>query len=243
MPEDKRKINCWIPVSLYDKIGFAGYEHTTQAIITALQRLLEDPGEDIEGYKQNIERYLQDIEALKSENTHLKDDLSGYQKDIEGYKQNIERYLQDIEALKSENAHLKDDLSGYQKDIVGYKQDTEKYKKDIERIQKDLKQDIEGYKQNMEALQTENAKLKDSLQDTREPGELLQLRAKSEELEKHNTTLKAELDKAERDKEDLKTTYNKLQDTYNNYMAQMQTLIKQKSIEAPGAKKPWWRLW
>jgi chromosome segregation ATPase len=208
MPEDKRKINCWIPVSLYDKIGSAGYEHTTQAIITALQRLLEDPGEDIKGYIQNIERYLQDIEALKSENTHLKDDLSGYQKDI-----------------------------------VGYKQDTEKYKKDIERIQKDLKQDIEGYKQDMEALQTENAKLKDSLQDTREPGELLQLRAKSEELEKHNTTLKAELDKAERDKEDLKTTYNKLQDTYNNYMAQMQTLIKQKSIEAPGAKKPWWQFW
>jgi chromosome segregation ATPase len=63
------------------------------------------------------------------------------------------------------------------------------------------------------------------------------------EKDRHIDTLKTELEKAERDKEDLKTTYNKLQDTYNNYMAQMQTLIKQKSIEAPGSKKPWWRFW
>jgi len=65
----------------------------------------------------------------------------------------------------------------------------------------------------------------------------------SKEKDKHIDTLKAELEKAEKDKEDLKTTYNKLQDTYNNYMAQMQTLIKQKAIESPGAKKPWWRFW
>ena len=129
-----------------------------------------------------------------------------------------------------------DDLSGYQKDILGYKQDTERYKKDIERIQKDLNQDISGYKQDIEALQAENAKLKYSLKEAREPGELLQLRAKSEELERHNTTLKAELDKAERDKEDLKTTYS-------NYFLQVQTLINQKAVEAPGAKKPWWRFW
>jgi hypothetical protein len=69
------------------------------------------------------------------------------------------------------------------------------------------------------------------------------LRALIEEKDKRISDLKEELEKAGRDKEDLKQTYNKLQDTYNNYMAQMQTLIKQKSIEAPGAKKPWWRFW
>ena len=26
-------------------------------------------------------------------------------------------------------------------------------------------------------------------------------------------------------------------------MMQVQTLINQKAIEAPGAKKPWWRFW
>jgi chromosome segregation ATPase len=71
-------------------------------------------------------------------------------------------------------------------------------------------------------------------------GNLLEL---IKEKDSHIDTLKTEIEKAENDKEDLKTTYNKLQDTYNNYMAQMQTLIKQKSIEAPGAKKPWWRFW
>jgi Arc/MetJ-type ribon-helix-helix transcriptional regulator len=55
-------------------------------------------------------------------------------------------------------------------------------------------------------------------------------------LQDHNETLKKELDKAERDKEDLKNTYN-------NYFLQVQTLINQKAIEAPGAKKPWWQFW
>jgi len=30
---------------------------------------------------------------------------------------------------------------------------------------------------------------------------------------------------------------------YNNYTFQMQTSINQKAIEAPGAKRPWWRFW
>lgn len=55
------------------------------------------------------------------------------------------------------------------------------------------------------------------------------------ELQDHNETLKKELNKAEQDKEDLKTTYN-------NYFLQVQTLINQKAIEAPGTKK-WWRFW
>ena len=92
-------------------------------------------------------------------------------------------------------------------------------------------------------LKNEVKRLTLALQDAPDPTELAQLKARYEELDKHNKTLKAELEKAERDKEDLKNTYNKLQDTYNNYMAQMQTLIKQKAIEAPGTKKPWWRFW
>jgi FtsZ-binding cell division protein ZapB len=78
--------------------------------------------------------------------------------------------------------------------------------------------------------------LEDKLRTAPDTSELAQLRARSEELEKHNETLIKELDKAEKDKEDLKTTYN-------NYFLQVQTLINQKAIEAPGAKKPWWRFW
>jgi predicted DsbA family dithiol-disulfide isomerase len=66
--------------------------------------------------------------------------------------------------------------------------------------------------------------------------ELTHLRTKSEELQAHNETLKRELEKAGQDKEDIKKTFD-------NYMVQVQTLINQKAIEAPGEKKPWWRFW
>ena len=56
------------------------------------------------------------------------------------------------------------------------------------------------------------------------------------DLQAYVDTLKNELEKANHDKEDLKTTHT-------NYMMQMQTLINQKAIEVPGAKKPWWRFW
>ena len=56
------------------------------------------------------------------------------------------------------------------------------------------------------------------------------------DLEKEIEVLLIELKKINQDKEDLKSMHN-------NYMLQMQTLINQKSIEVPGAKKPWWRFW
>jgi hypothetical protein len=58
-----------------------------------------------------------------------------------------------------------------------------------------------------------------------------------EELEKHNQTLKEELAKAERNKENLRVTYA-------NYFVQVQTLINQRAIEAPREKKrPWYKFW
>ena len=57
-----------------------------------------------------------------------------------------------------------------------------------------------------------------------------------QEIQEHNETLKIELEKAHQDKEAI-------QNLYDNYMRQMQTLITQKTIEAPGSKKPWWRFW
>jgi hypothetical protein len=77
MPEDKRKINAWIPISLYNKLESAGFENT-QALITALESFLEDPQEDITGYKneilgykQDIEGYLQDITLHRSKSRFL----------------------------------------------------------------------------------------------------------------------------------------------------------------------------
>jgi len=76
--------------------------------------------------------------------------------------------------------------------------------------------------------------------DTRESleysAETRELRARVEELQEYNETLKKELDKAGQDKDDIKKTFD-------NYMVQVQTLINQKAIEAPGAKKHWWQFW
>lgn len=41
----------------------------------------------------------------------------------------------------------------------------------------------------------------------------------------------------------LRKEIDDLKSIHNNYMIQVQTILNQKTIEAPGAKKPWWRFW
>lgn len=195
MPEEKRKLNAWIPVSLYSKLESAGYDNITQALIKALEKFFEDTQEDITGYAQDIEGYKQDIEALAAENTQLKESIAGYQKDIEGSK------------------------------------------KDLERIHEGHEQDVTGYKENIKALNSEIERLKNVILEAPDPLDLARMQARSEELEKHNLTLKGEMEKAHQDKDDIKNLYD-------NYMRQMQTLINQKAIETPKDKrKPFWKIW
>jgi predicted RNase H-like nuclease (RuvC/YqgF family) len=125
MPEEKRKINCWIPISLYDRIESAGYESVTQAVIEGLQRILKDTegyNQDTIGSSQDAEGYLKDIETLNIENKQLKEklarhekDISGYKKDLEriqeGYNQDITEYKENIKVLNVEIVRLKDFLS------------------------------------------------------------------------------------------------------------------------------------
>ena len=56
------------------------------------------------------------------------------------------------------------------------------------------------------------------------------------EMEKRLEEAQNQIDDLKKDKEDLIEMYNK-------HVLQVQTLINQKSIEAPGARKPWWRFW
>ena len=62
------------------------------------------------------------------------------------------------------------------------------------------------------------------------------LKAENERLQDINEILRANIQELKKDKDTI-------QNLYNNYMLQMQTLINQRAIEAPGAKKPWWRFW
>jgi hypothetical protein len=85
----------------------------------------------------------------------------------------------------------------------------------------ELQAQIEEEEKIIKELQTQN----------KEPNkEILQLyEARLTELQSHNETLKKEL-------EDNKQMHN-------NYMLQVQTIINQRALEAPGAKRPWWKLW
>ncbi len=110
MPEEKRKLNAWIPVSLYSQLESAEYDNVTQALIKALERFFEDSQEDITGYTQDIEGYKQDIEILTAENIQLKEDITGSREDLEriheGYKQDITGYKENIKALNTEIERL-----------------------------------------------------------------------------------------------------------------------------------------
>lgn len=115
---------------------------------------------------------------------------------------------------------------------------------ELQNYNKNLTRELENLKtkepENKGILQLHEAKIKDleeKLKAAPNPVELADIRARSEELEKHNSTLKGELEKAHQDKDNI-------QSLYDNYMRQMQTLIKQKAIEAPGEKKkPRWKFW
>jgi hypothetical protein len=72
--------------------------------------------------------------------------------------------------------------------------------------------------------------------DLRGSTEIPELKARIEEKDK-------QIEEKERHIETLKRDLDNSQETHRNYMMQMQTLITQKQIEAPGAKKPWWRFW
>jgi len=159
--EEKKKIQAWIPVSIWIQIESFGFKSQNEAVNKAFEKLIE----------------IQDNNQVESKNNQIESNM--------------------INELR---ARLE-------------KKDTQ-----IEKAQRQIK--------NME----------ESLRKAPDLAEFSRMQAKSEELEKHNETLKGELAKAGQDKDDIKKTFD-------NYMIQVQTLINQKAIEATGAKKPWYKFW
>jgi chromosome segregation ATPase len=215
MPKEKRKINAWLPVSLYNKLETAGYENVTQALIKAI----EGNSQDTKGSNEDIERiqegYKQDIEKLNQ-------DITGYKTDIEGYLQDITGYKRDIAALTIENDNLKEDLSGYHRIHEGSKKDIEK-----------LNQDISGYKQDIKVLNNEIEKLEKNLAKAPDREELIKLQVTNEGL-------KSLLEEREKRIEEINSHYENIK-SFANYFKSSEP----KQIEAPSAEKtkPWYKIW
>jgi Arc/MetJ-type ribon-helix-helix transcriptional regulator len=126
-------------------------------------------------------------------------------------------------------------LQEKEKEIQNRQEEVNRSKGEIHALQEEVNRSKEEVKRNKEDYTRQIKNLDEKLKEAPDLSEFARLHARSEELEKHNSTLKGELEEAKRDKEDLKTTYN-------NYFLQVQTLINQKSIEAPGKKK-WYKFW
>ncbi len=107
--------------------------------------------------------------------------------------------------------------------------------KSLEDHVRDLNSRIEILDEQLKGKDKHIETLNKELEKAPDPIELTQMKTKSDGLEKHNQTLHRELEKAHQDKDNI-------QNLYDNYMRQMQTLIQQKAIEAPGKKK-WWKFW
>jgi len=81
-----------------------------------------------------------------------------------------------------------------------------------------------------------NVHTPDIREHTQAQADIQELTARLGERERVIAILQADLDKAGQREEDLKQMHN-------NYFLQVQTLINQKAIEAPGNKKQWWKFW
>jgi type I site-specific restriction-modification system R (restriction) subunit len=103
---------------------------------------------------------------------------------------------------------------------------------------KELEKLLEDEQRHNQELQSKIPELEKRLEDEQRHNQELQreLELRMEESQNQIRDLRKELEKAER-----REIY--FEEMHNNYMMQMQTLINQKQIVAPGAKKPWWRLW
>jgi Arc/MetJ-type ribon-helix-helix transcriptional regulator len=99
-----------------------------------------------------------------------------------------------------------------------------------QREPKDVRQDIRP------GIQVEINKIESILQDIPDKMEYTKLQVRLEEKDK-------QIRGTEQHIEALKKEIENIKQVHNNYMMQMQVLINQKVIEAPGAKKRWWQFW
>jgi hypothetical protein len=125
------------------------------------------------------------------------------------------------------NAWIPDDLYSKVDDL--------KYRTWTEAIVSGLKLLVESTNSGQAGVQNQNDKVQESTgQSTLDDSKVL--RAQLIEMQEHIETLKLDLDRSNKNADDIK-------EMYTNHVLQVQSLINQKAIEAPGAKKPWWRFW
>jgi chromosome segregation ATPase len=143
---------------------------------------------------------------------------------------------------------LKNRLDDEQRDYQELQSKTQELEKRLENEQRhnqelqsktqELEKRLEDEQRHNHELQSKTQELEKRLEDEQRHSQELQrkLELRMEESQNQIRDLRKELEKAER-----REVY--FEEMHNNYMMQVQTLINQKQIVAPGTKKPWWRFW
>jgi chromosome segregation ATPase len=135
-----------------------------------------------------------------------------------------QRHNQELQSRIKETENSFGDAQRRNQELQGKTQEFEKRLEDEQRHSQELQSKIQEFEKRFEGEQRHNQELQRELE------------LRKEEAQTQITDLRKELEKAER-----REIY--FEEMHNNYMMQVQTLINQKQIVAPGAKKSWWKLW
>jgi hypothetical protein len=105
MPEDKKRINIWIPTTLYKKLAHAEYPNITEAVVNILESFFnnQDKKEDTTEQTKSSQARIEDLKAqvdLLAQQLHTKDDQ------IEKLNENMHKQAVHIQSLIQENSRL-----------------------------------------------------------------------------------------------------------------------------------------
>lgn len=220
--DEWQKIKTKVPSDLLKKAELLGFENPDKAIINGLEKLCFDPELNIYGKEQEIR--IQE----------LKDKLEVEQKRNQESQREFELR---IEEARAQTKNLQNEKKELEKQLEDEKKRNQELQKELEISRREFEIRMEETQKQIKDLQKEKQEMGKLQEEQRHSQEFQrELELKNEEAQRQIEDLQKGLDKAER-----REIY--FEEMHNNYMMQMQTLINQKQIVAPGAKKPWWRFW
>jgi len=109
MPEDKKRINIWIPTTLYTKLAQTEYPSITEAVVNVLgsffnnQEIPTDKKEDTTEQTGSSQARIEDLKAqvdLLAQQLHTKDEQIGK------LNENMHKQAVHIQSLIQENSKL-----------------------------------------------------------------------------------------------------------------------------------------
>jgi chromosome segregation ATPase len=220
--EEWQKVKTKIPLSLWKKVEILGFDSPDKAVLNALEKLVSDPELNLYGKEQEIR-----IQELKN----------GIE-DEQRHNQELQNRIKETENSFGDAQRCNQELQGKTQELEKRLEDEQRRSQELQSKIQEFEKQLEGEQRHSQEFQSKIQEFEKLLEDEQRHNQELQreLELRKEEAQTQITDLRKELEKAER-----REIY--FEEMHNNYMMQVQTLINQKQIVAPGAKKSWWKFW